>query len=73
MYWSPFGAGAILVCTSSFAVVTSAYGVAGFEEYWADASGAKAAMADATTIDVVLDRMEGQACLGVKAHASTKV
>ncbi|MEY4810762.1 MAG: hypothetical protein RI986_1100, partial [Planctomycetota bacterium] len=47
--------------------------VAGFEEYWADASGAKAAMADATTIDVVLDRMEGQACLGVKAHASTKV
>ena len=60
-------------CTSSFAVVTSASGVAGFEEYWADARGARAAMAVATTIDVVLDRIEAQPCLGVRACASVKV
>jgi hypothetical protein len=31
--WSPFGAGASLVWTSSSAVVTNAFGVAGSDEY----------------------------------------
>ena len=62
-----------MVCTSSFAVVTSASGVAGFEEYWADARGARAKKADAKTIDVGLERMVDQSCLDVRACASVKV
>ncbi len=56
-----------MVCTSSFAVVTSAYGVAGFEEYWADASGVRAKKAITKTIDVGLERMVSQSCLREQA------